>query len=149
MCGSLARCPTGSPQWAPNGSVSCLLLWPPHTTHLLVSGSFGTLWGAEMLTLNSLKKKGLKRHFLPNPESPQQKHTYQLHMWSLQWQKQFTSPLALKIHPSSSDFSFNRSISLSVPFPSLSLWSLLLTHTLEPDECPLTTQSSWWCHMGF
>lgn len=65
--------------------------------------------------------------FLPTLRRPQQKYNYWLHMWFLRWQKQkkSRSPLTLKIHPSSSsDFSFPRKISLSVPFPSLSHLSL-------------------------
>lgn len=64
-----------TPQWTPNGSISCLLLWRPHTTHLLIrSGSFGTLWGAKMLTKLSKEKKPLKT-LPPHPKSPQQKYT--------------------------------------------------------------------------
>lgn len=137
-------------QWTPNGNISCLLLWWPHTTHLLIRQVPLGRSGEPKCSLNSLKKslqrKGAFKDISSPPPKAPNKNITSYYTWFLPWQKQkkFTSPLTLKIYPSSSsDFSFYRSISLSVPFPSLSHLSLLLAPTLEPDERPLKTQSSW------
>lgn len=73
------------------------------------------------------KKRCLERHSSPPSDAPSKNTStdYTCDSCGGRSKKKSRSPLTLKIHPSSSsDFSFPRKISLSVPFPSLSHLSL-------------------------